>query len=179
MTFYLLIQPPATAFAHPATEQPYAIDSCTDPKDVKAMFTRAEIAHPNDVLILVEELARNSAAIPKVPPELQRAIERWNLVADRVRPKLPKINAISNYVGPYRKWLKKNPDRKYLLEDVVAAFERRTDLHEACGFFGWLLRITPDGTLNSDKVLFGKPFVKNGKTEPATRPKTAPMLGEK
>lgn len=149
MTFYLL----AVSSAPFASELPAVVDQCGAVDMVKPMMARAQITHPNDVLTVTEALFSSDAAMPKIPPELARAAALWNVVADRTYPKLPKIRAINNYVGPYRRWTHKNAARNYFLEDVVAAAERATWAHEWLKF-SWLLG-SKDGMLNCDKMLHG------------------------
>jgi hypothetical protein len=141
-----------------AAELPLIIDQCAAVDGLKPMLARARIAHPNEELIVTETLFTTAAAMPKIPPELARAVELWNAIADRARPKLPKLRAIGNYVGPYRRWKKKNEGRDYLLEDVVAAVERATWTHPFI-HFAWLLG-SKDGALNCDKVLNGNGLAK-------------------
>lgn len=157
MTFYLLL---ASTIPF-ASDLPQVVDQCSDVKSIKAMVLRGQINHPNGRLTVTEPLFEVGAAMPAVPPELARAVEAWNLMCVRLkgRSAVPQVRAIANYVGPYRKWKKKNPERAYLLEDVVSAAERRIDLHHFLTF-GWLLRIATDGSLRSDQIIHGHAFSK-------------------
>jgi len=150
MTFFCILHS-AIPFA---TDFPTIVDQCGDEKGVKAMLARATNAHPHGELEVTETLFKASVAMPKIPPELARAVERWNAMADRVRPKLPKVRAIGNFVSPYRTWKRKNDGRTYLLESVVEAAERVATADPFWHFvrFSWLLG-SKQGMLNSDKVL--------------------------
>lgn len=89
-----------------------------------------------------------------IPPELERAIEAWNSVADRTTPKLPRVRAAANYVAAYRRWKKRAIGRTFLLEELVSKIERVNPDWFQWLNFGWLFG-QKDGTLNSDKIMHG------------------------
>jgi len=147
MTFYALLHS-AIPFA---TDFPTIVDQCGDVALVRAMLQRATLQHPTGELEVTETLFKASAAMPKIPPELARAVERWN--GSKVLR--PNVRAIQNHVGPYRKWKRINDGRTYLLEEVVVAAERVVAADPFWSYlnFGLLMRLDKGGMLNSDKVL--------------------------
>lgn len=156
--FYILLAADPVPFA--PDEMPRVVASCVNAGQLKETWDKAREAHPGRALEVTETLFAAEAAIAKaIPAELRRAVEVWNLVAGRVRPKLPAVRAIENYVAPYRAWKKRAGKREYLLEDVVAAVERSPFMFPWVKF-SWLLGIT-EGMLHSDKTLHG--FTSNGK----------------
>lgn len=132
------------------------VASCGSVAAVPQMLADAKAARPHDELILVERI-HATPADGVLPPELARAVVAWNDLAGRTSPKLPTVRSgAKNYIGPYRKWKKRNDGRTYLLEEVVAAVAKAGWTHSWIQF-GWLLG-SKDGTLNCEKVLNGNGF---------------------
>lgn len=132
------------------------VASCSSVAAVPKMFADAKASRPDDELILVER-TYSSGGDGILPPELARAIAAWNELAPRTSPKLPAVRSgAKNYIGPYRRWKKKNDGRTYLLEDVVAAVAKAAWTHPFVTF-AWLLG-SKDGMLNCEKVLNGNGF---------------------
>lgn len=127
-----------------AAEPPAVVDSCSESKDVAAMMHRA--SKFGERIQLAEVLFEGSAAMPAMPPELERGIAAWNTA--RIGSQ---IRGGRRYVPAYTKWCKRNQDRTYLLESVVAAAERRTEWHSWLTF-GWLFG-QKDGVQNSSKLM--------------------------
>lgn len=124
------------------------VASCATPEELTKLLQM----HPDG--IVVETLWRPGDGLPlvkKVPPELERGVEKWNEIALRTTPHLPRVKKVSNYVGAYRRWKRAATGRTQLLEDIVAVVERAAFAHPWVTF-AWIFG-SKGGLLNTDKLL--------------------------
>lgn len=97
----------------------------------------------------------NSTTVAKkIPPELDRAVEAWNRMCERLPVKLAKVKSAARYLPSYRRWKRENRERNYLLEKLVDDVQRQSWTH-AWIEFGWLFG-KKQGTPNAEKLRNGK-----------------------
>lgn len=126
-------------------------------------FALARTNYPGDHLELVETLIGSGGPValevgPRrktiIPPELARAVEAWNAIAERTTPRLAKVKKVEPLIVPYRRWKSRNGNRSYLLEAVVAKVEEAKWTHQFIRF-AWLLG-QKGGDENAEKILDGR-----------------------
>jgi len=121
-----------------------------------ASLSAAQRDYPDAFLaeIMIPSFVGRGAAIPG---ELDRAIDAWNAMTERVNIHIDKVQNRARLVAPYRKWKKAIGKRDYLLEQLIADVEVQPYIWPTIRF-PWLFRVK-DGDFNSDKIharAFGK-----------------------
>lgn len=99
---------------------------------------------------LTEVLVPGADPRTAIPGELDRAIDAWNLLCNRVH--FPKIRNRAYWIKYYRKWTKEAAGRDYFLDQVVAMVEA-TRFCWPWIKFGKMMGHTKDGDLHSEMLM--------------------------
>ena len=149
LMFYILrtVDPP---FASTPAET-IVVATCSNPAELPALMQKYKGAAVAESLWTIGD---GVPLVKKVPAELQRAVEKWNEIAPRATPPLPRVKKVEPFVTAYRRWKARNGNRTYLLESVVEKVEGAKWTHQWIRF-GWLLG-QKGGDEHAEQILDGR-----------------------
>lgn len=127
-----------------------------DPYEAIRMSADHAMNNPDDLVTFAEIVVPFADPRTAIPGELDRAIDEWNAMTNRVKKKGFHINRIEKrgpvLIKAYRKWRDAIGSRPYLLEQLPTAVEEQSFLWPTVTF-GWLFSVDRQtGEFRSDKV---------------------------
>lgn len=135
------------------------IGQLTEPSDALACFNTARREERYADAYLAEVLIPGADPRTAIPGELDRAIDEWNAMTERINIHIDKVQNRSRLVAPFRNWKKKLGQRGYLLEQLIPDVEAQPYIWPTIRF-PWLFKVK-DGDFNSDKI-HARAYGKNG-----------------